>query len=138
MKKVPVLLIIAGIFFFSSCKKAIENRLNDAIINSMTDGQWIITNFKNNGTDITADFAGYEFQYHTNKTVDAIKNGIIEMTGNWNGDALDKTTWASFPGNSLPITLLNGTWKITNNTWTYVVATQTDGTETKSFRLEKK
>jgi len=138
MKKTFFLYIIASIVLLPACKKAIENQLNDVIVNSMTDGQWVITSFKNNGTDITTDFSAYKFQYHSNKTVDAIKNGVVEITGEWDGNALDKTTWASFPGNSLPVTLLNGNWKITNNTWTYVVATQTIGTQTKSFRLEKK
>jgi len=103
----------------------------------MSDGQWVITSFKDNGTDKTSDFSAYKFQYHTDKTVDAIKNGTIEISGNWDGNALEKTTWASFPGNSLPLTLLNGSWKISNNTWTYVVASQTNGSVTKSFRLEK-
>jgi len=138
MKKTFFLYIIASIVLLPACKKAIENQLNDVIVNSMTDGQWVITSFKNNGTDITTDFSAYKFQYHSNKTVDAIKNGVVEITGDWDGNALDKTTWASFPGNSLHVTLLNGNWKITNNTWTYVVATQTIGTQTKSFRLEKK
>lgn len=137
MKKIILLALSVSIGLLPSCKKAIENRLNDVIISSMSDGQWIITSFKNNDTDITARFSGYSFQYHTNKTVDAIRNGAIELTGNWDGNALEKTTWAAFPGNSLPVTLLNGSWKITNNTWTYVVASQTSGAVTKSFRLEK-
>jgi hypothetical protein len=138
MNKVYLLIISAALLLPCSCKKAIENQLNDAIIKSMTEGQWVITSFKNNGIDVTPDFSGYQFQYHTNKTVDAIKNGVVEITGDWDGNAFDKTTWASFPGNSLPVTLLNGNWKITNNTWSYVVATQTNGSQTKSFRLEKK
>ncbi|MES1222998.1 MAG: hypothetical protein ABUT20_46325 [Bacteroidota bacterium] len=137
MKRLLLILPFIGFLLVSSCKKAVENQLNDIIINSMSDGQWVITSFKNNGTDMTTDFAGYKFQYHTNKTVDAIKNGTIEITGDWDGNALEKTTWASFPGNSLPVTLLNGNWKISNNTWTYVVASQTNGAVTKSFRLEK-
>jgi hypothetical protein len=137
MKKIYFVALFISFFLLPSCRKAIENRLNDVIINSMTDGQWMITSFINNDSDITTQFSGYKFQYHTNKTVDAIKNGVIELTGDWDGNALDKTTWASFPGNSLPITLLNGTWKITNNTWTYVVASQTNGTVTRTFRLEK-
>jgi hypothetical protein len=122
---------------FSGCKKAVEAQLDDAIVNAMIDGQWVITSFKQNGTDITSEFALYKFQYHSNKTVDAIKSGVIENSGTWDGSALNKTTWADFPGNSLPVTLLNGTWKITNNTWTYVVASQTNGAETKTFRLDK-
>jgi hypothetical protein len=125
------------LLFFAGCKKAIENALDDAILKSMTDGQWVITSFKKNGTDMTADFSPYKFQYYTNKTVAAIKNGAVENTGSWDGSAINKTTWASFPGNSLPVILLNGTWKITNNTWTYVVAAQTNGSETKTFRLDK-
>ncbi|MBS1574467.1 MAG: hypothetical protein JST09_04110 [Bacteroidetes bacterium] len=137
MKRFLLLFPFVGFFAFSSCKKAIENQLDDLIIKSMCDGQWIVTSFKNNGTDITSDFSGYKFQYHTNKKVDAIKNGTIEITGDWDGNALQKTTWADFPGNSLPVTLLNGNWKISNNTWTYVVASQTNGSQTKSFRIEK-
>src|SRR3982750_588877 len=114
MKKIYLFCICTSILLQFSCKKALENQLNDAIINSMTDGQWVVTSFKNNGADITTDFADYKFQYHSNKTVDAIKNSSVEITGNWDGNAFDKTTWAIFPGNSLPITLLNGSWKITN------------------------
>jgi hypothetical protein len=136
MKKfLPILLL--SFLFFSGCKKAVENALEDAIIKSMTNGQWVITNFTENGTDITADFSGYKFQYHSDKTVDAIKNGITEKTGNWDGNASNKTTWADFPGAARPLILLNGTWKITNNTQTYVKAFQTIGTETKTFRLDK-
>ena len=125
------------LLLFSGCKKAAENAVDDAIIKSLTDGQWVITSFTVNGTDITTDFSGYKFQYHSNKTVDAIKNGIIEKTGNWDGNTANKTTWADFPGASLPIILLNGTWKITNNTLTYVKAFQINGNETKTFRLDK-
>ena len=137
MKRFLLLFSLTGYLALSSCKKAVENQLNDIIIKSMSDGQWVVTSFKDNGTDKTSDFSGYKFQYHTNKTVDAIKNGVLELRGNWDGNALEKTTWASFPGTSLPLTLLNGSWKISNNTWTYVVASQTTGSVTKSFRLEK-
>ena len=137
MKRFLLLFPFIGFLALSSCKKAVEDQLNDIIIKSMSDGQWVITSFKDNGIDKTSDFSAYKFQYHTDKTVDAIKNGTIEISGNWDGNALEKTTWASFPGNSLPLTLLNGSWKISNNTWTYVVASQTNGSVTKSFRLEK-
>ncbi|MCW3119552.1 MAG: hypothetical protein JWM28_3634 [Chitinophagaceae bacterium] len=134
-KSLQVLLL--SLLFFTGCKKAVENAVENAIIKSMTDGQWVITSFIENGTDITTDFSGYKFQYHNNKTVDAIKNGIIEKTGNWDGDPANKTTWADFPGAVQPVILLNGTWQITNNTLTYVKASQTIGAETKTFRLDK-
>ncbi len=136
MRKI-VLFFTLSIFLQSSCKKAAENALDDIILQSMTDGQWIVTNFTDTGIDKTSDFAGYTFQYHTNKTVDAIKNGVIEKTGSWDGNTLGKTTWAEFTNAPLPLTLLNGTWKISNNTWTYVIASQTIGTVIRKFRIDK-
>jgi hypothetical protein len=103
----------------------------------MTDGQWVITSFTENGTDITSSFTGYKFQYYSNKTVDAIKNGTVEKTGSWDGSASSMTTWANFPGATSPLDLINGTWHINNNSWTYVVASQTNGTDSKTMRLDK-
>lgn len=135
MKK--MLFLFAGLLYLSGCKKILENKAEDMIIQAMTSGQWKITVFTHNGTDITASFADYRFQYYSNKTVDAIKNGTVEKTGNWDGNASTMTTWANFPNVTEPLLLINGSWKINNNSWTYVVASQTNGTETKSMRLEK-
>lgn len=131
------LILLSFLFLFSSCKKAVEHILQDAVISAMTDGQWVITSFTENGTDITASFTGYKFQYYSNKTVDAIKNGTVEKTGSWDGSASSMTTWANFPGATSPLDLINGTWHINNNSWTYVVASQTNGTDSKTMRLDK-
>ena len=120
-----------------SCKKTKEKIAEDLIIQAMTNGQWVITSFKQNGTDITTDFSAYKFQYYSNKTVDAINNGTVEKTGVWDGDANTMTTTASFANANYPITLINGSWHITNNSWTFVEATQTNGTEVKTLRLDK-
>ena len=103
----------------------------------MTDGQWVITNFVNNGTVITSDFSSYKFQYYSNKTVDAINNGVVEKTGTWDGDASAMSITANFPNAGPTLTLINGTWHIDNNSWTFVVASQTSGSQTKTLRLEK-
>ena len=125
------------IILICSCKKTVENVAQDLVIQAMVNGQWVINKFTQNGNDITSSFSGYKFQYHSNKTVDAIKNGVKERTGNWEGNATLMTTWADFPGAPTPISLLNGTWNITKNSWTFVEATQTIGTEIKTFRLDK-
>lgn len=135
MKK--FLPLVAVILLSSSCKKTIEKVAEDLVIKAMTDGQWVVTSFTQNGTNITSNFSGYKFQYYSNKTVDAILNGVKERTGNWDGNASAMTTWADFPGAANPILLINGTWQITNNGWTYVEATQTNGTEVKTLRLDK-
>lgn len=103
----------------------------------MTDGQWVITNFKQSGNDITSNFDGYKFQYYSNETVDAIKNGVVEKKGTWKGDINNMSISAQFDNVSAPLTLINGNWHIDNNSWTFVVASQTSGTETKTLRLEK-
>lgn len=121
----------------ASCEKAVEKIGEDLVIKAMTDGQWKITKFTQSGTDITSNFSGYKFQYYSNKTVDAILNGVTERTGVWDGNATAMTTWANFAGAPNPISLINGTWNITNSGWTYVEATQTNGTEVKTLRLDK-
>ncbi len=135
MLKLATCLIIIALV--GGCKKSIEKVQQDLVLQAMTDGQWAITSFKVNGTNITTDFAAYTFKYYDNKTVDAINNGAVEKTGNWDGDAPSMTTWANFTNASYPLTLINGTWHIDNNSWTYVVATQVNGSETKNMRLDK-
>lgn len=137
MKKIYFLLLIISLGF-TQCKKTIENIQEDLVTKAMTDGQWIVTKFIYNGTTITADFNGYHFKYYDNpKKVDAVKNGTLELTGNWGGNSADMTTWANFTGAATPLNLINGTWNITRNSWTYVEATQNSGTETKTMRLDK-
>lgn len=104
---------------------------------AMTNGQWKVTSFTHNGTDITADYSTYRFKYYKNKTVEAINNGTVERTGQWDGNATNQTTWANFNAAPYPIDLVNGTWNIVNNSWTHVTASQTNGSETKTMRLDK-
>lgn len=130
---IPLILFV----FLSGCKKTVENVQEDLVTKAMTDGQWAITSFTLNGTNITSDFSLYKFKYYSNKTVDAIKSGTVEKTGNWDGNAAAKTTWANFTSVSHPLSLINGTWNITNNSWTFVVASQTNGSEIKTMRLDK-
>ena len=135
MKKIFVISVLA--ILFSGCKKTIEQIAQDAVIKAMTDGQWVITSFTQNGSDLTSNFSGYKFQYYSNKTVDAIKNGVVDKTGTWDGNATTMTTSANFPNAVNPLLLINGSWHIDNNSWTFVMATQTNGSEIKTMRLDK-
>ena len=131
------LLIIISLACLSGCKKVIEKKAETAIMNAMTDGQWVITTFISNGTNITTDFSAYRFQYFSNYTVNAIKSGTVENTGNWEGDVNTMSIFANFPNATNPLLLLNGTWHVTDNSWTYVKATMTIGNETRTLRLDK-
>ena len=130
---------IIAIFFLllSGCKKSIEKLKENAVISAMTEGQWVIKSFVKNGTIITSDFDGYKFQFYSNNTVDALKNNIVEKTGTWNGDVTAMTITANFPNVLLPLSQINGNWHIDDNSWTFVVASQNSGSETKTMRLEK-
>ena len=130
---------IIAIFFLllSGCKKSIEKLKENAVISAMTEGQWVIKSFVKNGTIITSDFDGYKFQFYSNNTVDALKNNIVEKTGTWNGDVTTMTIAAEFPNVLLPLSQINGNWHIDDNSWTFVVASQNSGSETKTMRLEK-
>jgi len=130
-------LIILSVVSLAGCKKTIEKKAENAIMKAMTDGQWVITSFIADDSDITNDFSAYRFQYFSNYTVNAIKNGIVEETGNWDGDVYSMSIVANFPNATNPLLLLNGTWHITDNSWTYVVATMTVGNSTRSLRLDK-
>ena len=135
MKKSVIFIFF--ILFFAGCKKSIEKIQQDLVIQAMTDGQWTITSFTQNGANITADFANYKFKYYADKTVDAINNGTVEKKGTWDGNASTMTTSANFTSATHPLVLINGNWHIDRNSWTYVEATQSNGTDTKTMRLDK-
>jgi hypothetical protein len=124
-----LLIILCG------CSK--EQMVKNAVIDAMTSGQWKVVNFKNDNIDITTDFAAYKFQFKDNLTVDAINNSSVEKTGTWTADGNARTISSTFNNANATITLLNGTWQITDNSWTYVVASQTVNGTLRSLRLEK-
>ncbi|MBI5372605.1 MAG: hypothetical protein HZA79_11345 [Sphingobacteriales bacterium] len=131
------LMAFSLVLLLTGCKKAIQNAQEDLVIRAMTDGQWVITSFTLNSADISSDFTNYRFKYYSNKTVDAIHNGAVEKTGTWEGNANAMSIWANFASPPYPLTLINGTWQITRNSWTYVEASQTSGTDIKTLRLDK-
>lgn len=135
MRRIIAILLVT--FFAIGCKKKKEDTQLDLVILAMTDGQWAVTSFVQNGNNITADFSAYKFKYYSNKTVDALKNGVTEKTGTWDGNASNMTTSANFTTPPYPLDLINGNWQITRNGWTFVEATQTSGGNTKQMRLDK-
>lgn len=137
MKRICLIFFLSASCLIISCKKTIEKIQEDLIIKAMTDGEWKITNFSFNNSIITADFANYKFKYYSNKTVDALNNGIVEQTGAWDGNAAAMTTSASFSSPGYPLQLINGNWLITNNSWTHVEAKQINGNDIKIMHLDK-
>ena len=126
-----------SLILLASCEKLKVNIQEDMVIKAMTDGQWHVSSFTRANENKTADFAPYRFQFRSNKTVEAINNGNQEKTGTWDANP-DNRTITSFFSNAAPVLmLLNGTWTITNNSWTFVEASQTVNGEVLKLRLDK-
>ena len=135
--KIFLLFALSSIIVFSSCKKAKEDIQENLVIDAMTKGQWKVTNYTKGSANHTSDFDVYRFQFKENNTVDAVNNGVVEKTGTWAGDAVARTIASQFTNANPTLTLLNGTWQITRNSWTYVEARQMiNGTE-HILRLDK-
>lgn len=137
MKNILFLFLLTGLL--SGCEKnIIETIQEDLVIKAMTDGQWRVTRFQRDAADVTASFAPYKFQFRSDKSVEALNNGAVESTGSWSADAGAKTIASSFSSNTAAtLQLLNGTWHITKNNWTFVEATQTVNNEVRTLRLDK-
>lgn len=101
-------------------------------------GRWYVSEYKVNTTDVTTEFAGYEFQFYGNSTVDAI-NGTSTISGTWSGDANSLTITANFATSvGLPLTRLNGVWKWTDSDWSYIKTFYVNGPDTYYLSLRKK
>ncbi len=107
---------------FASCKKSIADAQEDAVIRIMTSGQWYITKYLKANTDITNDFNGYTYQFFENRTVNALMNNAVQKSGIWQGNANELTIYAEFRDAVYPLTLLNGTFTITNSGDNFVEA----------------
>jgi hypothetical protein len=138
-KRIALFMAFAVIIFFSfSCKKAIEQQQKNIIMNAMVNGRWYVEQYKENTTDVTGDFLGYEFQFYENGNVDGIKNTIIK-TGTWTTDISNYTISAAFPADaSDTLKRLNYTWKITDSYLDYVEAKTTTASGDNILHLRKK
>jgi len=101
-------------------------------------GRWYVSEYKVNTTDVTAEFAGYEFQFNSNGNVDGIK-GSSTTTGTWAADGNALTITSNFPASAgQPLTRLNGVWKWTDSDWTYIKTYYVSGPDTWYLTLRKK
>lgn len=134
MKNFFIILFSLCLF---GCKKSVQSVQEDLVVKAMTDGQWRVTKFIKDGSDITSNFAPYSFQFRTNYTVEAINNSATESSGTWSANATARTIASTFTNANTTVSLLNGTWQITKNGWTFVEATQSVNGEVRTLRLDK-
>jgi hypothetical protein len=133
MKKIFILCLLVATL---GCEKTKEKVQYDLVMQAITNGQWKVSSYDKGGTDLTGDFVPYLFQFKEDFTVDALKNSYVESSGTWSADP-DNGNMSSTWTVGAPVGLLNGTWHITDNSWTYVIAEQTVNNELRKLRLDK-
>jgi len=133
-------LITAGCFtllFLSSCKKAIEDKKKDLVIDAMTNGVWIVEQYFEGTNNISGDFLNYEFKFYENGTVTSTK-GSETANGTWSGNVSNYSITSQFPSATNPVIKLNGVWHIKDSYWDYVEAEMTTSTGINVLHLRKK
>ena len=120
-----------------SCKKAIENKQRDILIDAITNGEWQVHRFLEDSVDVTVQFYGYRFQFHEQGTVQARFFGLAE-DGTWVGDVNNYTITSQFPSAVDPLKKLNGIWKLTDSYWDFVEAEMKTATGKNILHLIKK
>ncbi|MCT8338606.1 hypothetical protein MG296_00940 [Flavobacteriaceae bacterium TK19130] len=98
----------------SDCESNGQNEVPADFVQYLTDGVWYVTYYFDD-TDETSDFAGYAFEFASDSTATATKNGVV-TNGTWG------LTGSSFPdlelffGNEDPLDELDEDWDIINAT----------------------
>jgi hypothetical protein len=136
MKRTAAILLLLSTFSFNSCKKYIEQKQQDALVDAITNGTWIVTRYLDNGTDITSTFSGYVFKFNQNGTVVGTFSASSTQ-GTWSGDFNTRTIISDFPSAGDPLQKLNHTWKITDSYPDSVAANTTINSNTNVLNLHK-
>ena len=115
MKKIVKIISCVLLLLNMSCNKAIQDIQSQTVVNAITDGVWTVTKFTQAGTDITANFSGWEFKFLSNGTTIASKVSTTNVSGTWTSNAASITFTAYFPSNApTPLEKLSSSWFVTS------------------------
>jgi hypothetical protein len=129
-------LILAGflaLILTTSCKKTIEKKVQDMVMNAITSGEWIVEQYKEGDNNLS----NHSFKFNSNGTLIGAINGTA-TEGTWQPNTTDFTIFTDFPTAGDPIKKLNGLWKIKDSDWDYVKADMQTDNGTKLLVLRKK
>jgi hypothetical protein len=134
MFRLAGLLLLLTLSF--SCKKAIERKKEQIVIDAIINGVWLVDYYSEAGLARTEEFEGFEFKFNENETLNALSTGT-SMPGTWKADVAAKSITTNFPTATDPLKKLNTVWLITDSYLDYVEAETTSGTP-KTLHLRKK
>ena len=133
-------LILTGciaLFFSMSCKKAIEKKAQDMIMDAITNGEWIVEQYFEGSNNISSQFLNYYFKFNSNGTVTCTISST-STNGTWVGNSSDYTITAEFPSAGDPLKKFNGVWKLKDSYWDFVKAEMPTSSGTNVLMLRKK
>jgi hypothetical protein len=131
---IPIIFLILSFLFNSCSKEKIEQNI---IVDAVTNGRWLVTQFSEAGTEVSLEFAPFEFQFFENGIVQAF-NGSTITTGNWTANVDARTITSTFPGTNTTLNRLNDTWKIFNSSLTLVEANPLNTSRIAYLKMNKK
>jgi hypothetical protein len=121
-RRLPLSLFFVFVLFsMLSCKKAIEKKKQEMVMDAITNGTWIIEQYLEGTTNVTGDFLDYNFQFFKDGTVTGTLSGNA-TSGTWSGNVSNYSITSQFPSATDPIKKLNGVWIIKDSYWDYVKA----------------
>lgn len=124
-------------FIFTSCEKA-EQFLQKAVLTEIiTNDRWLVEAFAVSGTDVTTEYAPYEFEFNTNGTVTAIK-ATETIVGEWKEDLNALSIHTNFKNPTPTLERFNNVWYINKTSPTYVEARAVTATGVFTLKLVKK
>jgi hypothetical protein len=121
MKKLLQLSFILLIPCLFSCKKTIEKKQRDYLVDVLASGNWKIEYYAEGQNDLSYLFADYLVTFKSDETME-ISNGFTTVSGTWVGDIATYSFNASFINAPSPVDKLNGKWIVTNGHSNYVEA----------------
>lgn len=133
-------LIVTGflaLLFSMSCRKAIEKKVENMIMDAITNGEWVVEQYFEGENNLSSQFLDYSFKFDSNGTL----TGTIGSTatkGTWVPNTSDYTITSDFPTAGDPLKKLNGLWKIKDSYWDFVKAEMATPDGTKLLMLRKK
>jgi hypothetical protein len=139
MKKLQPLILTGclALFISMSCKKAIEKKAQDMIMDAITNGEWIVEQYFENGNNASSQFLNYSFRFYENGTLTGII-GNTATNGTWVPNTTEYTIVTEFPTATDPLKKLNGLWKIKDSYWDFVKAERATASGTDVLMLRKK
>jgi hypothetical protein len=124
-------------FIFSSCEKA-EQFIQKAVLTEIiTNDRWLVEAFAVSGTDVTTEYAPYQFEFNTNGTLTAIK-ATETIVGEWKEDLNALSIHTNFKNPTPTLERFNNVWYINKTSATYVEAKAITATGVFTLKLVKK